>query len=109
MVGRDVRLGWTGQRYTIVGVMPRGFSFFDRATTATRAQANEASSSGSRSAFTAAQQSDSARTRYGFFHVGRLRPGATIEQVQAQVDALNAANVSAFRSSAWPSWACTPP
>ena len=28
-VGQDLRLGWTGQRYTIVGVMPRGFSFFD--------------------------------------------------------------------------------
>jgi hypothetical protein len=36
------------------------------------------------------------RTRYVFFHVGRIRPGATIEQVQAQVDALNAANFERF-------------
>ena len=28
-VGKDLRLGWTGQPYTIVGVMPRGFSFFE--------------------------------------------------------------------------------
>ena len=26
-VGKDVRLGWTGQPYTIVGIMPGGFSF----------------------------------------------------------------------------------
>jgi hypothetical protein len=30
VLGRELRLGWTGRRYTIVGVMPRGFSFFDR-------------------------------------------------------------------------------
>ncbi len=29
-LGKTLRLGWTGQPYTIVGVMPRGFSFFDR-------------------------------------------------------------------------------
>ena len=37
-----------------------------------------------------------ARTRYGFFHIGRLRPGATVEQVQAQLDALHARNVKRF-------------
>ena len=28
-VGKDVRLGWTGQPYMVVGVMPQGFSFFE--------------------------------------------------------------------------------
>ena len=42
------------------------------------------------------QKSDRARTRYGFFHVGRLRPGATVEQAQAQLDALHAATVKRF-------------
>ena len=41
-------------------------------------------------AFTPAQKSDAPRTRYGFFHIGRLAPGRDVEQVQAQVDALHA-------------------
>jgi putative ABC transport system permease protein len=96
VVGRDLRLGWTGQRYTIVGVMPRGFSFFDVG------DAGHARSSGDDVqfwiplAFTAAHRSEDARTRYGFFHVGRIRPDATTQQVQAQIDALNAANFERF-------------
>lgn len=88
-VGRDVRLSWTGERYTVVGVMPRGFAFFDVGD-------GHARSAGERIqfwiplSFTAAQRSDDARTRYGYFHVGRLRPGATADQVKAQVDAWNA-------------------
>jgi putative ABC transport system permease protein len=96
VVGQDLRLGWTGQRYTIVGVMPRGFSFFDYGYD------GHARTSGNEIqfwiplAFTPAQMSDNARTRYGFFHVGRLRPGATRQQVQDQIDALNAANFKKF-------------
>jgi predicted permease len=95
-VGQDVRLGWTGQRYTIVGVMPRGFTFFDAGYD------GHARSSGNEIqfwvplAFTPAQTSDAARTRYGYFHIGRLRPGASREQAQQQVDALNASNVKRF-------------
>jgi putative ABC transport system permease protein len=84
-IGRDLRLGWTGQRYTIVGVMPAGFSFFDPDVQFWIPLAS-----------TQAQRSDDARTRYGFFHVGRLRPQATIAQVQEQIDALNAANFKRF-------------
>jgi hypothetical protein len=29
-IGRPLRLGWSGELYTIVGVMPRDFRFFDR-------------------------------------------------------------------------------
>ncbi len=84
-IGRDFRLGWTGQRYTIVGVMPAGFSFFDPDVEFWIPLA-----------FTQAERSDDARTRYGFFHVGRLRPQATVAQVQAQIDALNAASFKRF-------------
>ena len=37
-----------------------------------------------------------ARTRYGFYHIGRLRPGATVDQVRSQLDTLNAQNVERF-------------
>jgi predicted permease len=95
-IGRELRLGWTGQRYTVVGVLPRDFSFFERG-----GDGHARGSGGTVQfwiplAFSEAQRSDAARTRYGFFHVGRLRPGATVEQVQAQVDALNAATFERF-------------
>ena len=96
VVGRDLRLGWTGQRYSIVGVMPRGFSFFDLGDDGHARTPGDEVQFWIPLAFTAAQRSDDARTRYGFFHVGRLRPDATIEQVQAQIAALNAANFERF-------------
>ena len=96
VVGRDLRLGWTGQRYTIVGVMPRGFSFFDRGNDGHARSPGEQIQFWIPLAFSAAQTSDEARTRYGFYHIGRLRSDATVEQVQAQVDALNAANFARF-------------
>jgi putative ABC transport system permease protein len=96
VVGRDLRLGWTGQRYTIVGVMPRGFSFFDLGSDGHARTLGDAVQFWIPLAFTPAQRSDDARTRYGFFHVGRLKSEATIEQVRAQVDALNATNFKRF-------------
>jgi predicted permease len=95
VVGQSLRLGWTGKVYTIVGVMPRGFSFFDRGSDGHDAAAKEVQF-WIPLAFTPEQKSDSARTRYGFFHIGRLRAGASIRQVQAQLDALHAANVKRF-------------
>lgn len=96
VLGQDLRLGWTGKRYTIVGVMPRDFSFFDRGYDGHAG----ASSSGVQFwiplVFTPEQKSDSARTRYGFFHIGRLKPGATVQQLQEQLDALRAANGARF-------------
>jgi len=96
VIGQDLRLGWTGQRYSIVGVMPRGFSFFDLGNDGHARAPGDAVQFWIPLAFTAAQRSDDARTRYGFYHVGRIRPDATVEQVQAQVDALNAANFRRF-------------
>jgi putative ABC transport system permease protein len=86
ILGRDLELD--GRLFTIVGVMPAGFSFFDPEVrfwvplTFTPAQRLE--------------DVPATRLRYGWYHVGRLRDGADIEQAQAQVDALNAANVDAF-------------
>ena len=96
VAGQGLRLGWTGQRYTVVGVMPRGFSFFDHGDDGHARTPGDEIQFWIPLAFTPAQRSDDARTRYGFFHVGRLRPGATIEQVRAQVDALNAENFRRF-------------
>ena len=95
-LGRELRLGWTGRPYTVIGVMPQDFAFFDRG------YAGHARTPGQPVQFwipfapTPAQKTDAARTRYGFFHIGRLRDGATVEQVQAQIDALHARNVKRF-------------
>jgi predicted permease len=79
VVGRTLRL--TGRECTIVGVLPRDFRFGDP---------------GARYwiplALTAEQRSDQARHRNGWFSVGRLKPGATIEQVRDQLKAVDAAN-----------------
>ena len=96
VIGRTLRLGWTGRAYTIVGVMPQGFRFFDLGYDGHAGSSTRDVQFWIPLAFTAAQKSDSARTRYGFFHVGRLRAGATIEQVQAQIDAVHARNVERF-------------
>jgi predicted permease len=85
VIGRPLRLGWTGQAYTIVGVMPRGFSFLDPDVQFWIPLT-----------FTPAQKEYGARTRYGFYHVGRIQSGASIDQVRAQMDALNAANFKRF-------------
>jgi predicted permease len=96
VIGRTLRLGWTGRSYTIVGVVPEGFSFLDQGYDGHAPTSSRGVQFWIPLAFTAAQKADSARTRYGFFHIGRLRPGATVEQVQAQIAALHAANVRRF-------------
>ena len=96
VIGQTLRLGWTGQRYTIVGVMPAEFSFFDLGYDGHARTSGREVQFWIPLALTPAQKSDSARTRYGFFHIGRLRPGATVEQAQAQIDALHATNVKRF-------------
>jgi predicted permease len=96
VVGRDLRLGWTGERYTIVGVMPRGFSVFDRGFDGQVPGADARVQFWLPLAFTAEQKSDEARTRYGFFHIARLAPGTTLAQVQAEIDLLHEAKVKRF-------------
>ena len=83
VVGRDFRLD--GQPYSVAGVMPRGFTFANLEVLAWRP-----------AAFTPAQKSDDQRHSNNFQNVGRLKPGATIQKAQAQIDAINARNLDRF-------------
>ncbi|HEY0872763.1 MAG TPA: ABC transporter permease [Vicinamibacterales bacterium] len=95
VVGKTLRLGWTGQSYTIIGVMPPGFQFFDLPDGHARTPDGGAQF-WIPLALTPAQKSDEARTRYGFFQIGRLRPEATLEQLSTQVDALHRTYIDRF-------------
>lgn len=77
-IGRELRL--YGIPFTIVGIMPRNFVFLYPDVRLWGPLAFTAES----------------KTRYhsnGWVNVGLLKPGATLAQVQAQVNALNAANL----------------
>jgi predicted permease len=79
-VGRTLRL--SGREFAIVGVLPRDFTFGGpdiRFWTPL--------------ALTERQRSDDARHSDGWLSVGRLKPGATIDQVRAQLKALDALNL----------------
>ena len=80
-IGRELRLG--GTPVTIVGVMPRDFVFL-----------NPMVRFWVPLAFTAEQKSQYHNNNWN--HIGRLKPGATLAQVQAQINALNAANLDRF-------------
>lgn len=83
VVGRDARID--GQPYVIVGVMPRDFNFMQPNVLLWLP-----------AAFTAEQKSDEQRHSNNWRNVGLLKPGASLEQAQQQVDALNAANLKRF-------------
>ena len=87
-VGRDLRV--SGVPYTIVGVMPRTFSFLDGNT------ADRVVGLWRPLAFTPQQKSDDARHSNSWQHLARLKPGATIEQAQQQINLLNARNLDRF-------------
>jgi predicted permease len=83
IVGRSVRLD--GRQFTVVGVMPDRFRFLEddvRLWTPL--------------AFYPAQKSDEGRHNNSWTSVGRLKAGATLAQAQAQVDAINAADLERF-------------
>jgi predicted permease len=82
-VGRELRVN--GQPYTIVGVLPQTFQYIDPEVNLWLPRA-----------FTADERSDDRRHSNNWTYIGRLKPGGTIEQVQSQVDALNAANLERF-------------
>ena len=82
-IGQDLRLG--GEPYKIVGVMPPDFVFLNPEIQLFRP-----------AAFTAREKSDESRHSNNWQQFGRLKPGATLEQAQSQLDAINAANLERF-------------
>lgn len=82
-IGKDIRLD--GQPYQVVGVMPRDFLFLNPNVMLWVPLA-----------FTAEAKSDSHRHSNNFQNIGRLKPGATVQQAQQQINALNAANLDRF-------------
>jgi predicted permease len=79
LVGRDIRL--SGQPYRVIGVMPEGFGFPGRSTQLWVPFA-----------FTDAQRTDSERGNEFSESIGRLRPGASIEALNSEIDAIVARN-----------------
>lgn len=82
-IGQDIRLG--GELYKVVGVMPREFVFLNPEIELFRP-----------AAFGAREKSDDSRHSNNWQQFGRLKPGATLEQAQSQLDAINAANLERF-------------
>ncbi len=80
VLGRDLRI--YSRPYTIVGVMPPTFEGLDPDTDLWRPLA-----------FSEEQKGDGNRHSNNWEYIGRLRPDATLEQVQAQMDAITAANL----------------
>ncbi len=83
VVGTTIRIN--GVPFEIVGVLPADFRFLDPEMAIVRAVA-----------FTPADRADDQRHSNSWQQLGRLQPGASVEQVQAQLDALNAANLERF-------------
>lgn len=81
VLGRELRLN--GEPYTVVGVMPQGFVFIDPEVRLWQPLS-----------FTAEEKES--RHSNNWYHMGRLKPGATLQQAQAQINALNAANDERF-------------
>jgi predicted permease len=80
-LARDLRI--SGQPYKIVGVMPANFDFIDPEVRLWMPIA-----------FTAEEKTQHHSNNWSY--IGRLKPGATLEQAQAQVDALNNENLERF-------------
>ncbi len=89
--GRDDAIGRTlrvdGVQYDVVGVLARDFHFISD---------SDEPQIFVPAAFTPREKSDDARHSNSWQMIGRLKPGATIEQVRAQVNTLNARNLEAF-------------
>lgn len=82
-VGKEMRIN--GRQFAIVGVMPADFQFLWSDV-----------SLWTPLAFTPDQKSDQNRHNNSYQMVGRLKPGASLEQAQHQINAINAANDDRF-------------
>ncbi len=83
VLGKDLRIN--DEPYVIVGVMPEDFIYLRPDTRLWIPLA-----------FTAEQKSDDSRHSNSWESIGRLKPGATLEQARAKLDALTAANLELF-------------
>jgi predicted permease len=83
IAGSYIRLN--GEQYRVVGVMPEGFSFPNRDIQLYVPFA-----------FTAEQMSDESRGNEFSMSIGRLAPGATIAQLDAQMDSIVQSNKDRF-------------
>jgi predicted permease len=81
VLGRDLRI--SGQPFAIVGVMPEGFDFIDPEVRLWMPLA-----------FTAEQKTQHHSNNW--YHIGRLKPGATLPQAQAQLNSINDENLLRF-------------
>lgn len=81
ILGRELRLN--GHPFTVVGVMPESFVFIDPEVRLWIP-----------AAFT--DEEKTVHHNNNWYNIGRLKSGATIQQVQAQIDALNAVNLEKF-------------
>jgi putative ABC transport system permease protein len=77
-VGRDIRID--GERHEVLGVMPKTFTFIDADARIWLPLT-----------LTALDRAQLHANNWGY--LGRLKPGATVAQAQAQVDAVNAASL----------------
>lgn len=80
-IGRELRM--SGQPFTVVGVMPAGFDFIDPDVRLWMPLA-----------FTPEEKTQHHSNNWEY--IGRLKPGATIAEAQAQIDALNNRNLERF-------------
>jgi len=85
VLGRELRL--SGNTYTVLGVMPEGFGFPSRTTQFWVPFA-----------FTDSQRSDEERGQEYSMSIGRLREGASVEQLNAELDAIVARNAERLGS-----------
>ena len=81
VLGRELRI--SGRPFTIVGVMPRNFNFIDPDVRLWMPLA-----------FTAEEKT--VHHCNNWYDIGRLKPGASIQQAQSQVNALNNENLERF-------------
>ncbi|MDR3389695.1 MAG: ABC transporter permease [Rudaea sp.] len=86
IVGRDIRLN--GENYRVVGVMPAGFGFPNHEVQVWTAFA-----------FTPIRMSDAVRGFDFARSIGRLKPGATIAQLDAQFDLIIQHNLERFAAA----------
>jgi predicted permease len=83
VIGRSVRLN--GTPHDVVGVLPREFTFLEKDIDLFVP-----------AAFRPEDKSDERRHNNNWQMIGRLAPGASLERVREQVEALNAANDKRF-------------